>query len=327
MSLATRCTECGTVFRVVQDQLKVSEGWVRCGRCSAVFNGLENLCELDADGVPREPARAPAPVAAPAAAAADTATTFDIDVGAADEERWAPTAAPSSFDHRDSPGHDSVLPDPAFAPTAAPSQAPLDDGPAAIVTFSAESVADAAAAPAAPAPPAPPAVLPRFLKEAERAAFWRQPKVRGMLAGLALALGATLALQAALAWRDVLAARVPAAAPALATLCQWFGCSVGAMRRIGQYSVDSSGLTRIEGSALYRLSVLLHNRADTPLMTPALDLTLTDSQGHLVSRRVLRGDELGLPPTLQPGQELPLQATLSVGERRITGYTVELFYP
>ena len=29
MSMATRCTSCGTIFRVVQDQLKVSEGWVR----------------------------------------------------------------------------------------------------------------------------------------------------------------------------------------------------------------------------------------------------------------------------------------------------------
>ena len=53
MSLATRCTECGTVFRVVEDQLKVSEGWVRCGRCSAVFNALENLCEIEADPVYR----------------------------------------------------------------------------------------------------------------------------------------------------------------------------------------------------------------------------------------------------------------------------------
>ena len=58
MSLATRCTECGTVFRVVQDQLKVSEGWVRCGRCSAVFNALENLCELEADSI--DSGRAPA---------------------------------------------------------------------------------------------------------------------------------------------------------------------------------------------------------------------------------------------------------------------------
>ncbi|MDP3083252.1 MAG: zinc-ribbon domain-containing protein, partial [Rubrivivax sp.] len=46
MSLATRCPACGTVFRVVQDQLRVSEGWVRCGRCSDVFNAVESLVDL-----------------------------------------------------------------------------------------------------------------------------------------------------------------------------------------------------------------------------------------------------------------------------------------
>ncbi len=49
MSLATRCTSCATAFRVVQDQLKVSEGWVRCGRCDAVFNALEGLFDLGRD--------------------------------------------------------------------------------------------------------------------------------------------------------------------------------------------------------------------------------------------------------------------------------------
>jgi predicted Zn finger-like uncharacterized protein len=52
MSLATRCTSCGTVFRVVQDQLKVSEGWVRCGRCQAVFSALEGLFDLDREVPP-----------------------------------------------------------------------------------------------------------------------------------------------------------------------------------------------------------------------------------------------------------------------------------
>ncbi|HEX4233198.1 MAG TPA: zinc-ribbon and DUF3426 domain-containing protein [Caldimonas sp.] len=49
MSLATRCSSCGTAFRVVQDQLKVSEGWVRCGRCNAVFNAIEGLFDLGRD--------------------------------------------------------------------------------------------------------------------------------------------------------------------------------------------------------------------------------------------------------------------------------------
>ena len=52
MSLATRCTSCGTIFRVVQDQLKVSEGWVRCGRCEQTFNALEGLFDLEREAPP-----------------------------------------------------------------------------------------------------------------------------------------------------------------------------------------------------------------------------------------------------------------------------------
>ena len=59
MSLATRCTHCGTIFKVVQDQLKVSEGWVRCGRCNEVFNALPGLFDLDRDPPPQRPATAP----------------------------------------------------------------------------------------------------------------------------------------------------------------------------------------------------------------------------------------------------------------------------
>jgi predicted Zn finger-like uncharacterized protein len=43
MSLVTRCTTCGTLFKVVADQLKISEGWVRCGQCATVFDAQANL--------------------------------------------------------------------------------------------------------------------------------------------------------------------------------------------------------------------------------------------------------------------------------------------
>jgi predicted Zn finger-like uncharacterized protein len=75
MSLATRCPACGTVFRVVQDQLKVSEGWVRCGRCSEVFNALEGLFDLarDSGPVPLDPPQGGVPAGAAAAAGASVA--------------------------------------------------------------------------------------------------------------------------------------------------------------------------------------------------------------------------------------------------------------
>ncbi len=47
MNLATRCLSCGTVFRVGEEQLLASDGWVRCGRCNSVFNAAEVLFDTD----------------------------------------------------------------------------------------------------------------------------------------------------------------------------------------------------------------------------------------------------------------------------------------
>jgi predicted Zn finger-like uncharacterized protein len=33
----THCPDCATAFKVTPDQLKLANGWVRCGRCNAVF--------------------------------------------------------------------------------------------------------------------------------------------------------------------------------------------------------------------------------------------------------------------------------------------------
>ena len=43
MSLTTRCPACATTFRVVPDQLKLSDGWVRCGHCADVFDATRYL--------------------------------------------------------------------------------------------------------------------------------------------------------------------------------------------------------------------------------------------------------------------------------------------
>jgi predicted Zn finger-like uncharacterized protein len=41
----TQCPECGTVFRVTADVLRVAQGEVRCGICSGTFNALEYLSD------------------------------------------------------------------------------------------------------------------------------------------------------------------------------------------------------------------------------------------------------------------------------------------
>lgn len=297
MSLATRCTECGTVFRVVEDQLKVSDGWVRCGRCSAVFNALDALVDLDAptSGPAPLPAEAPMVVAA------------------------APPVAPP-------PPSVAIAADPTHVePLDALSYAPAQDmAPDSIVAFSANAERRAGAGETA----AEPAAEPSFLRAAERAAYWRRPRVRAVLGALSALLALLLLVQGAVLWRDLLAAHWPTLRPTLVVLCEPLNCRIGPLRRVDRLSVDASGLTRVDGAPLHRLSVVLHNRADVALAAPALDLSLTDGQGKLVARRVLQPADLGLlAPTLDAGQELPLQAVLATGERRISGYTLELFYP
>ena len=58
MSLVTRCPACATTFKVVRDQLRISDGWVRCGRCSEVFDATIDLREARRRAGPTERARA-----------------------------------------------------------------------------------------------------------------------------------------------------------------------------------------------------------------------------------------------------------------------------
>jgi len=52
MALATRCPQCGTAFRLVADQLRLHDGLVRCGACSAIFDGRQNQFEVDPAALP-----------------------------------------------------------------------------------------------------------------------------------------------------------------------------------------------------------------------------------------------------------------------------------
>jgi predicted Zn finger-like uncharacterized protein len=294
-SLAARCTACHTIFRVVPDQLRVSEGWVRCGRCSEVFNAAQNLVDMET-GALRRPADESRGKAA--AGLAPLSSPDPAPAAAAAAAADAPADAPERLPEQPAPA--------------------VDDGPA--------------AAPPEDDPHADPADKPAFVRQAERAERWRRPGVRAMLAVLAVLGLAGLAGQVTHEYRDLVAARFPAARPLLERACASLGCTVEPAHAIDSLGVDSSGLVRVEKSSIYKLQVALRNRAGIDLALPALDLTLTDSQGRLIARKVLHPAELGAQQvTIGAGRELALQATLqAAGDASATpiaGYTIELFYP
>lgn len=333
MSLATRCAACGTVFRVVQDQLKVSEGWVRCGRCGDVFSALEGLFDLERETAPAwtpsqrgaldllpaqgderaAAASAPVPLAPATTTEPTPSTPSDWADAASANDTHADTHADSHIETRlmerdelDSTGVGrgelSDLDD------EAQSEARDDDG-----------VGEAPV----------PAETPAFLRRAKATARWQHPRMRMALAATATLLSLALAAQIALWQRDEMAARWPQSLPWLNAACATLGCRVEPWRRLDGLAVESSGLTQLDNASQYRLQVALRNRDAWPLLTPALDVTLTDNRGEVVARKVLRQSDFGktIPSTLGAGAELTLQAVFDAGDRRISGYSVEVFYP
>ena len=340
MSLATRCTSCGTVFRVVQDQLKVSEGWVRCGRCNAVFNALEGLFDLDRDtpadwgdaAISKPGHEAPTPEPEPVSTApAEVPPSKDrsgdsvptswpgiedldpIDAHLFRNRRAESDKTPAVVDARDRlEFSDARFDSDLFAENVSPSDGELIESP----------ISGAGDLPLESAHQ-----QPDFLRRAERRARWRSAPVRFAL-GAACSVGAAvLALQVGHHFRDTVAAQWPATRPALVAWCKAADCVLEAPRRIDDVLVESSALTRAIGLDAFVLSVTLKSRSSLALALPSIDLSLTDGNDRLVARRALAPRDFGAANTIQPGAETALQLMLNAGGAGVASYTVEIFYP
>ncbi len=345
MSLATRCTSCGTVFRVVQDQLKVSEGWVRCGRCNEVFNAIEGLFDLERDAPPnwKPPVAPTAPLAATVTAAFeaqpeppdDDDDVFQLSDGdrihsrffqpeQADVEQTPAQAVKQRdrVDFADAQFNTALLADGAPRKHASKGTG-TGKGPSKGTGIARSSVKEARAKQEAVRRG------PGFVQQAKQRERWRSPTMRVMLSLLSLLLIAGLVGQAGFHFRDLWAAQWPVTRPWLAQGCEWLHCQINAPRRIDDVVVDSSTLSPAPGGTGYRLAVVLRNRSSLSLAMPWVDVSLTDPSGQLVARRALAPADFRVnPAVLAPGSESNLQAVLASTEgRRISGYTVEIFYP
>lgn len=372
MSLATRCSACGTVFRVQKDQLKASEGWVRCGRCGTVFSALEGLFDLEREAHSGPmPLQGSTPVAPPAAASAPTLghSPVPVPVPSPSPPPSPPPAAPppvvaapppagetrrarssGAMPLDETPLHDvdadraadraaSLAPFRALQPSRHDDDEDADEAALSILEHSGSHTLEesrphpdsSSFGPVSRTSQPPASNLPSFAREADGVVHWKRqrPVVRRLTIAAAIALPLLLAAQVALFNRNLVAARWPATAEVLRAVCAPLGCTVEAPRQLDAMTVESSGLSRIDGTALYRLQVAIRNRAAWPVAMPAFDLTLTDTRGEVVSRRALRAADFAgsAPAELGANTEWSAQATLDVGERRVTGYTIDLFYP
>ena len=327
MSLIARCPACQTLFRVVPDQLRISDGWVRCGECDEVFDAslhlVQSLVPTGLPAVPQDVAAlqedAPSPQKIWVTSGSKTETAMPgaslADELRADEQ---PVLLVSE-DHPPSPHepHEATL---EASGSVAQSEARVQ-----VVPFLSE-------APANPECESPPDLSDiSFLRRTNAPAAKPGPLTRATWAILSLVLILGLAGQMALHERDQIAARRPDLRPWLQAACDRLNCTVSPWRKIESIVIDSSAFTRIHGDS-YRLSLVLKNMASVPVALPGLELTLTDTQDQSVIRRVLVPPELDdKSDFIAARSERPVSLTMVVDPRggadQIAGYRLLAFYP
>lgn len=354
MALITRCPVCGTQFKVVPDQLRISEGWVRCGQCAEVFDASTDLeqGELEVAGY-QVPGSFADPV--PETVPVPEAVLFESPL----QESLHPTfpnlspAEPESFTNY-------LHVEPVTVPL------PQDVWPVipervAEVTSVQENVSDEKHVPELVQPgegtlpdtvtaseavddtlPLPVVFEPEPSVEllADRYSFARTPApatrgqtqlVRWVAWSCVGLLAVLLGLQMLFYGRDRVAASWPVSKPWLQSGCRLLGCSVQPLRHIESIAIDSSSLSATHNDA-YRLSLVLKNHAMVDLAMPALEFVLTDGDEQALVRRVLSPSDFGgVSRVLFAGREWATTVDLQVLDEpmktRVVGYRLLAFYP
>jgi predicted Zn finger-like uncharacterized protein len=351
MSLITRCPTCETMFKVVPDQLRVSEGWVRCGQCAEIFDATQNMvasADADLPGTPAgspptakpptppsEPPRAPEPATAPKQSFFVRPAEPQVPVHVSPPA--AATPEPKPLPDRAEPGWDDAPatdPETVFLgdePDAEPRAQALASATEPVVDLSVPDVA-AAQVPVqqhlASEPDEPPLT---FLRESEKPSVWRRPVVRWSLALVLLALLALLIVQVLRMERDRIAAVEPATRPLLQAICALTDCVLAPLRQIESVVIDSSSFSRVHGDD-YRLGFALRNTAPIAIAMPSIELSLTDPQDQAVIRRVIEPAEFASgAPTLAKSSvwsgSLALTVRPGTHTERVAGYRLLAFYP
>lgn len=323
MSFITRCPACSTSFKVVADQLRVSQGWVRCGHCAEIFDANQDIKPW----VPTPP----------------VLTNVVDEQQQPPEHAWARQSREVGPSHHDSAlesvldglaelsdsrpspeAHDSTLHDSLELEgnLVSPEPLPIDQDPVLHI-----DVLQADGDEFLNTVPDP---EPRFVQQVRHQAFWARPSVRASLwAGVFLSL-LVLLVQWTVHDRHRLVAWQPALKPVLAALCQPLRCRIEPVRQLDAIVIDSSGLVRLLGQ-LHALDLVLKNTQAWPVALPSLELSLTDAQDQVLVRRVLLAQDWpDAPPVLEPGQAWPVRLRLSIAlasDQTMAGYRIALFYP
>ncbi len=349
------------MFRVVPDQLRISEGWVRCGQCDEVFDANAHLRSLEEPAPfasPEEPRSAPdvpdpqtaatnveqslagvaygwEPVVEPqvekieqSVGIASTEAVQDTPKSEPEASRDMPPVGDSISAPEDGALRDAFLDQPTDLPVSAElqnaqySSSLTDDWARQLLVVEEKEPAAGANSEDDVAP----SFMPRTAQNSSTNKTWG----RGVALTASVLLSLLLSAQFLYFERDHITANVPAMRPLLTYGCEVMGCSISAPRQIEAIAIESSAFTHVK-SGIYNLSLSLRNAAAIDLAAPAIELTLTDMQDQTLVRRVLLPDDYNTKSLIGPHAELAVSVPIAVHAdtalEKISGYKLVAFYP
>ena len=303
MNLIASCPKCHTSYKLVPDQLRISDGWVRCGQCSEVFDASQQLVEAGAED---SCARAAAPED-------DFVQTLQLmPEQAADSE--PKTALPESANAKSQAATSTELP---WA-TAALLIKPSSD---------AESETSGYVAPDLK----PFAEPVSFMRESSGPSG-RSTRGRSVLWWtLAFVLLMGLVAQALYRERDWMVARFPELKPVLQSACELVGCHLSLLQRVEYLEIESATFQQVAPD-IFEVNFVVRNKATYALALPAVELSLTDLADQPVLRRVFTPLELGawiesVAPSGEWSGKTYLRVRADASGGRAQGYRLLIFYP
>ncbi|MBP8169987.1 MAG: zinc-ribbon domain-containing protein [Azonexus sp.] len=354
--MRTRCPVCSTIFRVTSEQLRLKAGKVRCGHCQSVFNAFDEFLE---------DAPAPADVSIKSEVVALTEPPSEVfhaslnptlpepEFSAPVEEE--PLATATSFPAE--PTEETELAEPEIAEVVTEEVQPaqerlreaLPEMPLSEIPVADEEQAELPAprleTPEESTSAAREAglVAARELNDAPGYNRWAAGTLTGSGLGafegdtqqrsvwpfvtVALLLLLVLLGQLLHHFRTDLVSRWPTAA----ALYELVAVDVPLPRNSDLVTIETSDLQSDNARGLFVLQASLHNRASYPQAWPALELTLTDTNDTVVSRRVLMDADY-LPPAINSAAfpangETAIKLWIEAKNIGAAGYRLYVFYP
>ena len=356
--MRTRCPVCSTVFRVTSEQLRLKAGKVRCGHCQAVFNAFDEFLDEppvvdEAATVPEDDSAVelPKPLSAPqvvTAQALDATESNEIalpqtaEPEAKIEDDIAPVVAveevPENFTDAfadietpaDIEPPPPIPPEPdesSLAKPLIPMESQLSETPEETTLAAREAGLVAA----------------RELSDSPGYNRWAAGTLAGNGLGsfegdsanraiwpfvfVALLLFVALTGQLLYYFRTEVVQRWPSSA----AIFELAAVDVQLPRNSELVAIETSDLQSDNARGLFVLQATLRNRAPYAQAWPALELTLTDTNDTVVSRRVVMAAEY-LPPAMDPAAfpangETAIKLWVEAKEIGAAGYRLYIFYP